>query len=103
MASIASSASGEHKYPVMTRDNYMGFTKNISYSVDQNRQAQDWATCGEVEGEFEYIIVADSHGRCKGRGHLFIKKFSNIDWGAYLNKKIGLQNFSVNVKRFRNR
>ena len=61
MASIASSASGEHKYPVMTRDNYMGFTKNISYSVDQNRQAQDWATCGEVEGEFEYIIVADSH------------------------------------------
>ena len=86
MVSIASSASGEQKYPVMEYNNYIGFTKNISYSVDQNRQAQDWATCGEVEGEFEYIIV-DSHGRCKGRGHLFIKKFSNIDWGTYLKQE----------------
>ena len=39
-----------------------------------------------MEGEFEYIIVADSHGRCKGRD-ICLQKFSNIDWGTYLQQE----------------
>ena len=57
---------------------------NTTHAVSQNTNKQDWATCGNVEGKFHYIIVADSHGRSQGQKDVFIKMFSNINWEEYL-------------------
>lgn len=84
MAAMAYKLTSEHKVPVDSRSSYYSITKNMSYAVNQNKNKQDWAVCGKVEGKFEYIIVADSHGKCKGQGDLFIKKFNSINWGEYL-------------------
>ena len=51
----------------------------------------------KLKAKFEYIIVADSHGKCNG--HLFIKNFQII-WGISSTRMIGLQN-RVNVKRLK--
>lgn len=74
----------EEKTPVDTGSSYKFKLEKISYAVSQNENKQDWATGGTVEGLFDYIIVADSHGKCNGKKDLFIKKFSNINWGEYL-------------------
>ena len=84
MAAMAYVISQEHKTPVDTRASHSNTSKNLSYAVSQNKNKQDWAVCGEVEGKFQFIIVADSHGKCKGKGDIFIKKFNPINWSEYL-------------------
>lgn len=74
----------EEKFPVDSGSSHQSKLENISYAVSQNKNKQDWATGGTVEGLFDYIIVADSHGKCNGKKDLFIKMFSNINWGEYL-------------------
>ena len=64
----------EEKTPVDTGSSYKFKLEKISYAVSQNENKQDWATGGTVEGLFDYIIVADSHGKCNGKKDLFIKK-----------------------------
>ena len=84
MATMAYVKSQEQKIPVDSGASHSNISKNLSYAVNQNKNKQDWATCGEVEGKFQYIIVADSHGKCKGQKDIFIKKFNSIEWGEYL-------------------
>ena len=84
MAAMAYVTSQEHKVPVDTGASHSNISKNMSYAVNQNQSKQDWALCGEVKGKFQYIIVADSHGKCKGHKDIFIKKFNSIDWNEYL-------------------
>lgn len=84
MSAMAYVISQEQKIPVDSGASHSNTSKTLSYAVDQNKNKQDWALCGEVEGKFQFIIVADSHGKCKGHGDLFIKKFNAINWSEYL-------------------
>jgi len=84
MAAIASAP--ETKTPINTNSNHKSIQNNISYAVRQYESCQDWATCGKVEGDngFDYIIVADSHGKRLGKKDWFIKKYMQRDWGSFL-------------------
>lgn len=61
---------------------------NLSNYVIQHLTKQDFATTGSTEN-FEYMIVADSHGGFKKRGlhkHWFVSTFKSIDWSSLLSK-----------------
>ena len=56
MAAMAYVKSQEQKVPADSGASHCNISKNLSYAVNQNQNKQDWAVCGEVEGQFKYII-----------------------------------------------
>ena len=51
--------------------------------VIQNVSEQDWATTGSnLNKHFDFLVVADSHGRA--RNQYFVELLKNINWHDFL-------------------
>ncbi len=58
---------------------------NISHAIKQAKTQQDFATSGTSNnGEFDFIISADSHGRDVATKSFFTNLFSELDWREIL-------------------
>ena len=85
MASIAAAPiiSQSTSVPADTSNNK--YIPSIQSSfVIQNESEQDFATYGATD-DFEYIVVADSHGRGFNR-QFFIELYNSLDWSQFLAK-----------------
>ena len=64
-----------------------GEIKTPSHYIIQNDSNQDFATSGSHNPEentpFDYIVVADSHGRGYS-SNFYTKMFGNINWGEFI-------------------
>ena len=57
-------------------------TNKISHNIIQNMSKQDFATSGSTQ-DFEYLVVADSHGRGFNKDY-YTNMFKSLSWGVFL-------------------
>jgi len=57
-------------------------TNKISHNIIQNMSKQDFATSGLTQ-DFEYLVVADSHGRGFNKDY-YTNMFKSLSWGVFL-------------------
>ena len=62
-------------------------TIKMSDCVIQNESQQDFATSGTSKsGEFQFIVIADSHGRGIKKNY-YTFRFSNLNWSSFLEEE----------------
>ena len=85
MASIATAPiiSQSASVPTDTSNNKYTISLQSSFVI-QNESEQDFATYGATDN-FEYIVVADSHGRGFNK-QFFIELYNSLDWHLLLAK-----------------
>ncbi len=84
MASIATASIISQPVPAtvdISNNKYIIPSIQTSFVI-QNESEQDFATYGATD-DFEYIVVADSHGRDRNK-QFFIKLYDSLDWGQFL-------------------